>query len=137
MNRKLLAASLAALALALTAGTALAATATAKQAVNIRDAAGTRSNIVGHLGKGQRIEVFGCSQGWCETPRGYVSASYLTLGAALADDDDEEDEDEDEDDDDGGISAFDPDDGTFDEDPLGFEDGVAASIKSSDDDDDD
>jgi hypothetical protein len=139
MTRKTLSASLASLLLLLSVGTSFAATATARSAVNIRSEPELGDNIVGTLGAGQRVDVIDCTGGWCETEDGYVSQSYLRLGGGgVSDDDDDDDEDEiDDDDDDDSPSAYDPDEGEFDEDPLGLEEDVPESIHSGFDDDDD
>jgi hypothetical protein len=132
--------TLAALALLLTASTALAATGVAKQGVNIREGAGLDYDVVGQLSAGERVEIISCSGGWCEIDEGFVSASFLSIGGSGGGDDDEDDdEDEDEDEDDEEISGFDAEEGEFDEDPLDLEDDVPESLWSGggDDDDDD
>jgi hypothetical protein len=131
MTRKFAAASLAALAILLSAGTALAATGVAKQAVNVREGAGTSYDIVGRLSAGERVEIIECDDGWCETDEGFVAASYLQIGGSSGGDD-EDDEDEDDD-----IGGFDSEDGEFDDDPLGLEDDVPESIHGGYGDDDD
>ncbi len=49
--------------------------------VNVRSGAGTSYGVVGQLGAGQRVNVYGCSYGWCQIGyggyRAYVSGSYL------------------------------------------------------------
>lgn len=138
-----LGAALAALALTLTAGTALAATAVARQGVNIRAAASTDARIIGQLAAGEEVEVVECGGGWCALEDGgYVAQSYLAIAAAGSDDDDEDDEDDedddalDDDDDEGPAPAFDPDEGGFDEDPLDFEELTPQSLQELPEDDD-
>jgi len=64
---------------ALTAGTALAATATAN--VNVRSGPSTGYGVIDVLSPGDRVDVTGQSNGWCEIsmpgPNGWVSCSYL------------------------------------------------------------
>ena len=132
MTRKTtLAASLAALAFMLTAGTAFAATAVAKQDVNIRAGAGTDYEILGQLEAGEAVDVIGCDGGWCEFDEGYVAQSYLSFGGGDEDDGDDEDIG---DDDDEGVASFDPDEGEFDDDPLDLEDSIPESIHDGFDD---
>jgi hypothetical protein len=125
MTRKTLAASLAALAFVLSAGSALAATGYATQQVNVRAGAGTDYDVVGSLSAGEAVDVIECGGGWCLTEEGYVSSSYISMGGYGGGDDDEDEDEE--------ISMFDE-DGELDEDPLGLLDDVPESIKSSDDD---
>ena len=75
MTRKTLAASLAALAFTLCAGTALAETGYATQQVNIRAGAGTSYAIIGSLAKGESVEIIRCGGSWCLTEEGYVYAA--------------------------------------------------------------
>jgi hypothetical protein len=141
MTRKTLSASLASLMLLLSVGTSFAATATARSAVNIRSDPELGDNIVGTLRAGQRVDVIECEGGWCETEDGYVSQSYLRFGggggSSASDDDDDDDEDEIDDDDDDTPSAYDAEEGEFDDDPLGLEESVPESIHDGPDDDDD
>lgn len=97
MNLKLtLAASIAALTL-IASTAAMAAPGVATGAVNVRDGAGTGYDIIGHLSKGEFVNIIECDAGWCEIEddgdEGYVSASYL----ALVDYDDEDEDDYDHD----------------------------------------
>lgn len=121
---KTLAASLAALTLLLSAGTALAASGHATQHVNVRAGAGSGYAIVGSLSAGEEVDIVGCGDGWCEIDEGYVSAAYLSIDG----DDDEAEDDE-------GYSFIDE-DGEFDDDPLDLEDSVPESIHSGFGDDD-
>ena len=81
MTRTPLAAALAALALTLTAGTALAATGHATRDVNVRAGAGTSYAVIGSLEAGDEVEILGCGGGWCATDEGYVAAAYLAIAA--------------------------------------------------------
>jgi hypothetical protein len=134
MTKRTVPAVLAALTLVLATSSALASTGYATRDLNVRDGAGTGYDVVGHISKGDEVECVDFVNGWCELAGGdgYVAGSYLKL--AGDGDDDEDDEDEDEDDD---VSSFDPEDGTFDDDPLDFEDSVPQSIRSGYGDDDD
>jgi hypothetical protein len=125
---KTLTASLAALTILLSAGTAFAATGYATSDVNVRAKASTSSAIVGDLSAGEAVDIIKCGGGWCLTDEGYVSASRLSIG-----DDDEEAGDDDDDE----VASFIDEDGEFDEDPLDFEDSVPQSIHGGFDDDDD
>lgn len=116
MTHKTFAASLAALTLLLSAGSAFAATGHATGDVNVRAKASAQSAIVGHLSAGEEVDVVNCGGGWCLTDEGYVSASYLSIGGS-DDDDDEDDE----------YSFLDEDD-EFDDDPFDLEDSVPESI---------
>jgi hypothetical protein len=111
---KSLAASLAALTVILSAGTAFAATGYAKGDVNVREGAGTDYDIVGHLSEGDEVEIIGCDDGWCETGEGYVAAGYLVLADAGDDDDD--------------VEIFDHEEGVYDFDPYGITDDVPESL---------
>lgn len=115
MKTSLAAVALAALTLALSAGTALATTGYATDDVNVRAGAGTEYDIVGHLSEGDTVDIIDCEDGWCETDEGYVAAGYLTTGAG----DDDEDDD---------VSMFDHEDGEFDFDPYDLEEDVPESI---------
>ncbi len=121
MTRKTLAASLAAITLLLSAGTALASTGYATQHVNVRAGAGTGFAITGSLSAGEAVDIVDCDGGWCLTDEGYVSASYLKTGGYDADDEDDDDEDH--------ASVLDE-DGELDDDPLGLADDVPESIWS-------
>ena len=65
---------------ALTAGAALAATATAN--VNVRSGPSTGYGVIDVLSPGDRVDVTGQSNGWCEISGpgsdGWVSCAYLT-----------------------------------------------------------
>jgi hypothetical protein len=130
MTKKTLAASLAALAVVLSAGSALAATGYATQQVNVRAGAGTGYAIVGSLSAGEAVEVVECGGGWCLTEEGYVSSSYISMGGGYGGDNDEADEDDEDEE----ISLLDE-DGQFDEDPLGMFEDIPQSLKTNDDDD--
>jgi uncharacterized protein YraI len=88
------AAALAAVTLFATAGSAFAVTGVATGAVNVREDAGTEYDIVGHLSKGEFVEILECDAGWCsisdDGDQGYVSAGYL---AVVEYDDEDEDDD--------------------------------------------
>ena len=130
MTRTFKAASLAALGILLSLGTALAATGHARQAVNIRAGAGTGHAIIGHLAAGEAVEVLGCASGWLATDEGYVAQALLRIGGtSLDDDEDEDDEDE--------IAGFDREEGVFDDDPHDFDETVAESLWDDDFGDDD
>lgn len=75
------------LALGLLTGVASAATGVATGSVNVREGAGTQYDVIGHLTKGEFVEIVDCAGKWCLTDEGFVSASYL----ALVDHDDYED----------------------------------------------
>ena len=95
MNMKLtIAAAVAAVTLFATAGSAFAVTGVATGAVNVREGAGTGYDIIGHLSKGEYVEIFECGGGWCETDEGYVSASYLAVVDYDDDDYDYDDHDD-------------------------------------------
>lgn len=61
-------------------GSAFAATATTL--VNVRSGPGTGFDVVGVLNPGDRVNVNGCRDGWCQIdmrgPNGYVSSRYLS-----------------------------------------------------------
>lgn len=80
---------------ALTAGAALAATATSS--VNVRTGPGTQYRAIDTLSPGQRVNVTDQSGGWCEVnqngPDGWVSCRYLTADNSYRDDDFYDDED--------------------------------------------
>ena len=65
---------------ALTAGAALAATATST--VNIRSGPGTGYGVIDQLSPGDDVAVTSMSGGWCEVsipgPNGWVNCAYLT-----------------------------------------------------------
>ena len=67
-------------AIALTAGAAFAATATAN--VNIRSGPSTGYGVIDQLSPGDYVAVTSESNGWCEVsipgPNGWVSCAYLT-----------------------------------------------------------
>lgn len=111
-----LAASLAAITILLSAGSALATTGYATRNVDLREGAGTKYDIVGSLKKGEEVEIVGCGGGWCETEEGFVKSSYLKV----IEEDDEDDDDEE--------YSFIDEDGEFDDDPLGITDDVPESI---------
>ena len=73
--------------LALTAGVAMAAPAIATTNLNVRSGPGTGYSVVDALPAGERVNVIGCSAGWCEISMGadgsgFASASYLDIGGA-------------------------------------------------------
>ncbi len=132
MNKNFKAASLAALGILLSVGTALAATGPARQAVNVRAGAGTGHAVIGHLAAGEAVEVFGCASGWCATDEGYVAQSLLRIGGTSLDDDEDEDEDDEDE-----IAGFDREEGVFDDDPHDIDETVAESLSDDDFGDDD
>ena len=73
------------LALGLMTGAASAATGVATGTVNLREGAGTQYDVIGHLTKGEYVEVVDCNAYWCLTDEGFVSARYV----AVIDGDDE------------------------------------------------
>jgi hypothetical protein len=93
-----LAASAAAFCLCAGIGGALAESATAVKAVNIRTSPGGAK--VGFLYPGEQVEVTKCGGGWCAIthpgPDGWVSQEFLTFDAEDDFDDEEEFEDEDD-----------------------------------------
>jgi uncharacterized protein YraI len=76
------AAGIGVVATALTAGAALAATATSS--VNVRSGPGTGYGVVDRLSPGEYVNINGRSSGWCSIskpgPDGWVSCAYLTGG---------------------------------------------------------
>jgi uncharacterized protein YraI len=76
------AAGIGVIATALTAGAALAATATSS--VNVRSGPGTGYGIVDRLSPGEYVNINGRTGGWCSVskpgPDGWVSCAYLTGG---------------------------------------------------------
>lgn len=83
-TKKLMAGGLAALALAATAGAALAAPAYTTGNVNVRSGPGTNYGIVDTVRRGERVEVDQCRGSWCYViksgPDGWISANYLDRG---------------------------------------------------------
>jgi uncharacterized protein YraI len=67
------------LALGLMTGVASAATGVATGTVNVREGAGTQYDVIGHLTKGELIEIAACNTKWCLTEQGFVSAGYLAV----------------------------------------------------------
>jgi hypothetical protein len=113
MTKTAISASLAVLMLAVTAGTSFA------------------SNVTTGVHLGAAGGAIRLGHGLVTTDP--VAGSFVN--AAYGDDEDEGDDDDE--DDTGPVSAFDPEDGTFDEDPLGFEESTPASISEPLDDEED
>jgi len=67
------------LALGLMTGAASAATGVATGSVNVREGAGTQYDVIGHLTKGELVEIVDCNSHWCLTDEGFVSTGYLAL----------------------------------------------------------
>lgn len=93
MNLKgILAVGIAAAALVISAGAALADPAVATSSVNVRSGPGGNFKVIAKLSAGELVEVNECQGGWCFVERqgtdGWVSASYLQA----ADDYEEEEE---------------------------------------------
>ena len=84
LNRKLLAAGLAALALLGTSIAASAAPAVVTGNVNVRSGPGTGYYAVDTIRRGERVDVQYCQGSWCfvekRGPDGWVSANYLERG---------------------------------------------------------
>lgn len=82
MNLKgILAAGIAAAALVISAGAAVADPAVATSSVNVRSGPGGNFKVIAKLTAGELVEVNECQAGWCFVERqgtdGWVSASYL------------------------------------------------------------
>lgn len=80
MKKNTVFAAMAAAAMALTAGSAFAAQATAS--VNVRSGPGTNYSVVDTLFPGEQVGIRSCSGSWClvdnqNGPDGYVSRTYL------------------------------------------------------------
>lgn len=64
------------------AGEASAYAAYATTTLNVRSGPGTGYPVITSLGRGQRVEVVGCSGAWCEIDlgrgQGFANASYLS-----------------------------------------------------------
>jgi uncharacterized protein YraI len=84
LNRKILAAGLAALALLGTSVAASAAPAVVTGNVNVRSGPGTGYYAVDTIRRGERVDVQYCQGSWCfvekRGPDGWVSANYLERG---------------------------------------------------------
>jgi uncharacterized protein YraI len=84
LNRKILAAGLAALALLGTSIAASAAPAVVTGNVNVRSGPGTGYYAIDTIRRGERVDVQYCQGSWCfvekRGPDGWVSASYLERG---------------------------------------------------------
>ena len=84
LNRKILAAGLAALALLGTSIAASAAPAVVTGNVNVRSGPGTGYYAVDTIRRGERVDVQYCQGSWCfvekRGPDGWVSANYLERG---------------------------------------------------------
>ena len=82
LNKKVLKAGLASIALLASAGVAMAAPGFATGNVNVRSGPGTDYFKVSSLRRGQSVEVLGCRSGWCYVqksgPDGWVSSNYLS-----------------------------------------------------------
>lgn len=83
-NRKLIASTLATLAVLATTAAASAAPAVATSNVNVRSGPGTGYGVVDALRRGERVDVQYCRGSWCyiekRGPDGWVSANYLSTG---------------------------------------------------------
>ena len=86
LNTKVIRASLAGIALLVSAGAAMAAPGFATGNVNVRSGPGTEYFKVGALRRGQGVDVEGCRGGWCYVqtsgPDGWVSVNYLSAARA-------------------------------------------------------
>ena len=84
LNKKIISAGLAALALLVTSAAASAAPAFATSNVNVRSGPGTGYRTIDSLRRGERVDVQYCEGSWCFVekagPDGWVSASYLDRG---------------------------------------------------------
>jgi uncharacterized protein YraI len=82
LNKKVLRAGLAGIALLGSVGVAMAAPGFATGNVNVRSGPGTDYFKVGSLRRGQSVDVQGCRGGWCYVqksgPDGWVSVNYLS-----------------------------------------------------------
>lgn len=78
----------AASALALSAGVAAAAPATAETSLNVRSGPGTEYQVVGTIPAGGAVDVGGCTGSWCQVRfsggAGFASRSYLAMGGGPA-----------------------------------------------------
>jgi len=84
IRKKIVAGTLAALALAATTAGAFAAPAYATAHVNVRSGPGTQFRVVDVLSRGERVDIEYCRGSWCfvekSGPDGWVSANYLNRG---------------------------------------------------------
>ncbi|WP_375451541.1 SH3 domain-containing protein [uncultured Devosia sp.] len=84
LNRKILAAGLAALALLGTSVAASASPAVVTGNINVRSGPGTYYRAIDTIRRGERVDVQYCEGSWCfvekRGPDGWVSASYLERG---------------------------------------------------------
>lgn len=82
MKRLLLGAGL----VALSAGAAAAAPATVESGLNLRSGPGTEYAVIDTMPAGARVDVGGCTGGWCQVSfngeQGYASRAYLDLQTA-------------------------------------------------------
>jgi uncharacterized protein YraI len=88
LNKKVLKAGLASVALLASAGVAMAAPGFATGNVNVRTGPGTGYTAVDTLRRGERVDVEGCRGGWCYVqkrgPDGWVSVNYLSAARAAS-----------------------------------------------------
>jgi len=82
LSRQLIAGGLAAIALAVSAGVALASPGQAISNVNVRSGPGTSYKIITQLKAGDLVDIAHCQSGWCYVglagaTDGWVSQSYL------------------------------------------------------------
>lgn len=77
---------LAALFMLIGAGVAMAYPAAATADLNLRAGPGTQYRVIGAMPRGARVEVLGCSRGWCEVQwggrRGFASERFLSPAVA-------------------------------------------------------
>jgi len=52
--------------------------------LNVRAGRGVSNAIIGKLKKGAPVTLYGLQDGWWETPTGYVSADWISLGRVAA-----------------------------------------------------
>ena len=83
LNKNVLRAGMAGVALLLSAGVAMAAPGSATGNVNVRTGPGTNYAVVDTLRRGERVEIESCRGNWCyvekDGPDGWASANYLAL----------------------------------------------------------
>lgn len=84
LNKKLISAGFAALALLATSAAVSAAPAVATSNINVRSGPSTGYRVIDTLRRGERVDVQYCRGSWCFVekagPDGWVSASYLDRG---------------------------------------------------------
>jgi uncharacterized protein YraI len=68
------------------AGSAMASSASASVDLNMRSGPGTQYRVIATIPRGGRVEVRGCSRGWCDViwsgRRGYASERFLSRAVA-------------------------------------------------------